>query len=123
MFDKEFFEHLKADNYYALKLGTLKWLAIGFMILFILNMILWRAGTGIFHILIGSDPAYDGGPGWGSAAPVFDDPANPTHLSCTTVNGDKVCGGSGFNASAIMLLLGIGFFIGWKYYEKPENKN
>ena len=93
MFDKEFWDHLKADNFYALKLGTLKCLAVGFAILFILNMILWRAGTGIFHMLIGSDPAYDGGPGWG---------------------------GKGFNASAVMLILSIGFFIGCLVYEKPS---
>ena len=49
------------------------------------------SGTGIFHILIGSDPAYDSGPGWGS----------------------------GFNASAVMLILSIGFFIGCIWYEKP----
>lgn len=119
MFDKEFWDHLKADNFYALKLGTLKCLAVGFAILFILNMILWRSGTGIFHILIGSDPAYDGGPGWGSAPPVFNDPENPTVGSCSPVHGDKICGGSGFNASAVMLILSIGFFIGWAFYEKP----
>lgn len=120
MFDSEFWEQLKADNYYALKLGILKWFAIGFIILFILNMILWRAGTGIFHMLIGSDPAYDGGPGWGSAPPVFNNPTNPDIPSCNPVYGDKICGGHGFNASAIMLLLGIGFFLGWNYYEKPS---
>ena len=121
MFDKEFWEHLKADNYYALKLGTLKWLAIGFFILFILNMLLWRlGGTGIFHILIGSDPAYDGGPGWGSAPPVRTDPEDPNILSCYPVYGDKICGGSGFNASAVMLILAVGFSIGYVFYEKPK---
>ena len=120
MFDKEFWDHLKADNYYALKLGTLKWLAIGFFILFILNMILWMSGTGIFHILIGSDPAYDGGDGWGSAPPVFNNPTNPNFASCNTRNGDKICGGSGFNASAVMLILAIVFGIGYAVYHRPD---
>ena len=89
-------EYIAGIQWRVVRDRVLMALAIVSLLFAILEMVLYHGfQTGVFHLILGTDIAYDGGDGFGSV--------EPQGRSCIPVEGSKICGGAGLNASTISI--------------------
>ena len=102
--------------------GVLLALAVVCALFTLLELIMYKYETGVFHLLTGCDIAYDGGAGFGSIIPKLKIPGDKNSVECIPDSGSERCGGNGFNAAAISFMLAVAFLAS-SYAAEDARKN